>query len=92
MNSVYLWYHLLVACLFLEFLESDPFKHITPQNSTYTDEILLIHTHKINLLDIMKKHNKVEACIEKLSIKIQGLVGVNSNCQLRQSAYLEWYG
>ena len=47
----------ILACLFLEFLESEPFKYILPKDIhffRYTDDILIIYPNKYNIETIAK--------------------------------------
>ena len=46
------------ACLFLEFLESGPFKYRLPTNTTYfryIDDILILQPQNIKIEEIAKK-------------------------------------
>lgn len=52
----------VLACLFLEFLESGPFRYIISNSSTYLsyiDDVHLLNPQDTNLLDILMKFNKV---------------------------------
>ena len=52
-----------LACLFLEFLESGPFKFIIPKDSNYfyyTDDILLIYPQDNDLTKITDRLNNIE--------------------------------
>ena len=55
-----------IACLFLEFLESGPFKYRLPNNPTYygyIDNILIFLLQSIRVEEIAEKLNNVEPCI-----------------------------
>ncbi len=56
----------ILACLFLEFLEANPFKHILPndiQYFRYIADILVIYPPKHSITSIILKLNKVEPSI-----------------------------
>ena len=56
----------VLACLFLEFLETKPFKYILPndiQYFRYIDDILIIYPNKYNITSLIQKLNKVEPSI-----------------------------
>ena len=56
----------VLACLFLEFLESDPFKFRLPSNtiySRYIDDILIFLPQNIKIEEIAEKLNNVEPSI-----------------------------
>ena len=57
----------VLACLFLEFLESGPFQYILPNNSNffrYIDDMLFIYPKNCNLSYIIDKLNDVEPSIK----------------------------
>ena len=57
----------VLACLFLEKLESGPFKSIIPRNSTYLryiDDILLIHPRRTKIPELVSKLNSIEKSIQ----------------------------
>ena len=52
----------VLACIYLEFLESGPFKHIIPNTAhyfRYIDDILLIYPQDLDLNSITDKLNNV---------------------------------
>ena len=56
----------VLACLFLEKLESGPFKSIIPKNSTYLryiDDVLLIYPRRTKIPELVGKLNSVEKSI-----------------------------
>ena len=56
----------VLACLFLDFLESGPFKYRLPSNITYfryIDDILLFLPQDIKIEEITEKQNIVECFI-----------------------------
>ena len=56
----------VLACLYLEFLEFQPFKHILPndiQYFRYIDDILIIYSKEHNIFQIVQKLNQVERSI-----------------------------
>ena len=59
-SSVLVW-------IYLEFLESDPFKYIitsNPSYSRYIDDILLIYPQDLNLNSIADRLNNIEPSIK----------------------------
>ena len=57
----------VLACLFLEFLVSGPFKYRLPSNTTYfryIDDILIFLFQNIKIEEIAKKLNNVEPTIK----------------------------
>ena len=57
----------ILACLFLEFLESKPFKSILIKNIyffRYIDNILIIYPNKYNIETITNKLNVIEPTIK----------------------------
>ena len=56
-----------LACFFLEFLESKPFKHIIPKDAEYfryIDDILLIFNKNVDLQKLVDRLNKKEPSIK----------------------------
>ena len=53
----------VLACLFVEFLESSPFKYRLPSNITYFDNILIFLPQNIKTEEIAEKLNHVEPSI-----------------------------
>jgi len=56
----------VLACLYLEFLESKPFKYILPADSNYfryIDDILFIYPLNHNITQIVERLNKIEPTI-----------------------------
>ena len=56
----------VLACIFLEFLESSPFKYRLPSNTTYfryTDDILIFLHQNIKIEEIAEKVNSAESSI-----------------------------
>ena len=56
----------ILACLFLEFLDSGPFKYRLPSNTTYfryIDDILIFLPQNIKIEEIAEKLNNVEPSI-----------------------------
>ena len=56
----------VLACIYLEFLESGPFKYIIPNTSHYSryiDDILLIYPQDLGLHSITDRLNNVEPSI-----------------------------
>ena len=56
----------LLACIYLEFLESGPFRYIIPntaRNFSYIDDILLIYPQDLYLHSITDRLNNVEPSI-----------------------------
>ena len=52
----------VLACLYLELLESQPFKHILPddiQYFRYIDDLLIIYNKEHNIPQIVQKLNQV---------------------------------
>ena len=57
----------VLACLYLEFLESGPFKKILPKTSTYLryiDDVLIIYPRRTKLEELVNKLNNVEPSIK----------------------------
>ena len=57
----------LLACIYLEFLESGPFTYIIPNNASYfryIDDILLIHPQDLDLNSITDWLNNVDLSIK----------------------------
>ena len=53
----------VLACIYLEFLESGPFKYIIPSNSNYfryIDDIQLIYPQELRLVKITDGLKKIE--------------------------------
>ena len=56
----------VLACLYLEFLESGPFKYIIPENALflrYIDDALLIYPRHVNLENLVARLNDIEPSI-----------------------------
>ena len=67
----------VLACLYLEFLESESFNKILPRTSTYLryiDDVLLIYPRRTKLEELVNKLNNVEP-----SIKFTYELEVNNN-------------
>ena len=57
----------VLACLYLEFLESGPFRYIIPKNSSYfryIDDILLIYPQELDIEKITDSLNKIDHTIK----------------------------
>ena len=57
----------LLACIYIEFPETSPFKYIILINSNYLrfiDDILLIYSEEHNLIKITDRLNKIEPTIK----------------------------
>ena len=57
----------VLACIYLEFLESGPFKYIIPNTAhyfSYIDDILLIYAQDLDLYRITDRLNNVEPFIK----------------------------
>ena len=57
----------VLACIYLEFLESGPFKHIIPNTAhyfRYIDDILFIYPQDLDLNSITDKLNNVEPSLK----------------------------
>ena len=57
----------ILACIYLEFLESGPFKYIIPNNSSYfryIGNILLIYPQELNSKRITDRLNDIEPSIK----------------------------
>ena len=57
----------ILACIYLEFLESGPFKHIIPNTAhyfRYIDDILFIYPQDLDLNSITDKLNNVEPSLK----------------------------
>ena len=57
----------VLACIYLEFLESGPFKYIIPNTAhyfRYIDDILLIYLQDLDLQTIIDRPNNVEPSVK----------------------------
>ena len=57
----------VIACIYLEFLKSGPFRHIIPSNSNhfrYVDVILFIYPKELDLIKVTDRLNKIKPTIK----------------------------
>ena len=62
----------ILACLFLEFQESQPFKYILSKDIhffRYIDNILIVYPNKYNIETITNKLNNIELTIKLMNLK-----------------------
>ena len=87
----------MLVCLYLEFLESQPFKHIPPndiQYFRYIDNILIIYPKEHNIPSIIQKLNQVDPNItftyepeKNSSLPYQDILLINNNNKLGFKVY-----
>ena len=87
----------VLACLYLEFLESESFKHILPndiQYFSYINDILIINAKEHNIPQIVQKLNQVEPSInftnkfeKNNSLPFLDILLINNNNKLEFKVY-----